>query len=147
MGTFGLLTFKVILVPFGAVICDFSITTISKKKKKRHYFFYKSQPKFITFFSIITSIVLRKELLGLFFEILRFRFLTLFFSKNSNSRLYPMEKSKTSVILKTIDRRAKRSEIWDSRVVVQHIWGTFGLLALKVIWGHSVHFQIFVIWA
>ena len=44
-----------------------------------------------------------------------------------------MEKSKTSVIWKTSDRRAKRSEIWDSWVVIQHIRGTFGLLAFKVI--------------
>ncbi len=44
-----------------------------------------------------------------------------------------MEKSKTSIIWKTSDRRAKRSEIWDSRVVVQYIWGIFGLVAFKVI--------------
>ncbi len=44
-----------------------------------------------------------------------------------------MEKSKTSIIFKTSDHRAKRSEIWDSWVVVQHIRGTFGLLAFKVI--------------
>ena len=44
-----------------------------------------------------------------------------------------MEKSKTSIIWKKSDRRAKRSEIWDSRVVVQHIWGAFGLVAFKVI--------------
>ncbi len=29
--------------------------------------------------------------------------------------------------------RAKRSENLDSWVVVRHIWGTFGLVALKVI--------------
>ena len=46
-----------------------------------------------------------------------------------------MEKSKTSNIWKTSDRRAKRSELWDSWVVVQHIWGTFSLVAFKVIWG------------
>ncbi len=44
-----------------------------------------------------------------------------------------MEKSKASVIWKTTDRRVKRSEIWDSWVVVQHIWGTFGLVAFTVI--------------
>ncbi len=44
-----------------------------------------------------------------------------------------MEKSKTSIIWKTSLRRAKRGEIWDSRVVFQHIWGTFGLVAFKVI--------------
>ena len=46
-----------------------------------------------------------------------------------------MEKSKTSIIWKSSDQRAKRSEIWDSRVVVQHtcIQGTFALVAFKVI--------------
>ena len=44
-----------------------------------------------------------------------------------------MEKSKTSITWKTSNRRANLSEIWDSRVVVQHIWGTFGLVAFKVI--------------
>ncbi len=43
-----------------------------------------------------------------------------------------MEKSKTSIIWKTSDRRAKRSEIWDSWVVIQNIRRTFGLLAFKV---------------
>ena len=51
----------------------------------------------------------------------------------ANSPLYPMEKSKTSIILKTRARRAKRSEIWESRVVIQHIRGTFGLLVFNVI--------------
>ncbi len=31
------------------------------------------------------------------------------------------------------DRRAKRGEIWDSRVVVQHIMDTFGLFVFNVI--------------
>ena len=46
-----------------------------------------------------------------------------------------MEKSKTSIICKTSDRRAKRSEIWYSWVVVQHIKGTIGLLTFNVILG------------
>ena len=44
-----------------------------------------------------------------------------------------MEKSKTSVVGKTSDRRATLSEIWDERVVFSYIWGTFGLLTYKVI--------------
>ena len=44
-----------------------------------------------------------------------------------------MDKSKTSFIWKTSDRRAKENEIWDSWVLVQHIRGTFGLLAFKFI--------------
>ena len=43
-----------------------------------------------------------------------------------------METSKTSVVWKTGSRRAKRSEIWGLRVVVQHIRGTFGLVVFKV---------------
>ena len=41
-----------------------------------------------------------------------------FFFENFNSPLYPMEKTKTSVTWKTIDRRATRSEICDSWVLV-----------------------------
>ena len=37
------------------------------------------------------------------------------------------------MIWKTNDRRAKRSEILNSLVVLQHIWGTFRLVAFKVI--------------
>ena len=36
-----------------------------------------------------------------------------------------MEKQKISIIWSTSDHRAKRSEIWDSRVVVQYKWGTY----------------------
>ena len=43
------------------------------------------------------------------------------------------KKKNPSIICKTSDRRAKRNEMWDSRVVVQHIWGTFSLVAFKVI--------------
>ena len=46
-----------------------------------------------------------------------------------------MKKQKTSIIWKTSDRRAKRSESWDSWVVIEHIRGTFGLLAFRVILG------------
>ncbi len=54
-----------------------------------------------------------------------------------------MEKSKTSIIWKKSDRRAKRSEIWDSWVVVQHIRGTFDTLAFKVILGSFEVLAIF----
>ncbi len=52
--------------------------------------------------------------------------LTLFF-RNSNFKFVAYEEIKIPS-----DRRAKRSEIWDSRVVVPHIWGTFGLVTFKV---------------
>ncbi len=53
-----------------------------------------------------------------------------FFFENSN---FPMivayGEIKTLNIWKSSDRRAKRSEIWDSWVDIQHIRGSFGLLA------------------
>ncbi len=54
-----------------------------------------------------------------------------------------MEKSKTSIIWIISNRRAKRSEIWDSWVVTIHIRGTFGILAFKVILGSFGAFAIF----
>ena len=46
-----------------------------------------------------------------------------------------MGKYKSANIWKTADRRAKRTEIWDSGHVVGFIWGTFDLLSVKVILG------------
>ncbi len=54
-----------------------------------------------------------------------------------------MEKSKTSIIWKTSDRRATRSEIWDSWVLYTTYKGTFGLLAFKVILGSFGALAIF----
>ncbi len=36
---------------------------------------------------------------------------------------------------KTACRRAKRNEIWESEVMVEHIWGTFDPVVLHVILG------------
>ena len=55
------------------------------------------------------SVVFTKVLFWIF-EILNFRFLTIFLI----SPLYPMRKPKTSIIWKTSDRIAKQSEIWAS---------------------------------
>ncbi len=71
-----------------------------------------------------------------------FRFLN-FLSKISLSLFYPMEKPKTSIIWKTNDRRAKRGEIWVSRVVLQHVKGTFGRVPFNVILGAFGAFAIF----
>ncbi len=65
------------------------------------------------------------------FEILRFRFLTICL----NSPLYPMGKPKTSIICKTSDRRAKRSEIRALGVSIQCTQGTFDTSVIKVILG------------
>ena len=51
-----------------------------------------------------------------------------FFSKFSNSLLYPMEKSKTSIIWKTNVIEQKGVNFGTQGVLVQHIWGTFGLV-------------------
>ncbi len=65
--------------------------------------------------SWIFLLILAQKLLWESFEIFSFWFLTrVFFSKNSNSPLYPMWKRKTSIIWQTSDRRAKRGESWDS---------------------------------
>ncbi len=58
-----------------------------------------------------------------------------------------MGKSKTLIISETSDRRAKRSEIWDSWVLVKHISGTFDLVTLKVIRWSFGALAIFQHWA
>ncbi len=57
------------------------------------------------------------------------------FSKVSNLSLYYIRKRKTSLIWKTRYRRGKRNQMWDSRAVVRHIWGTFVFVAFNVILG------------
>ncbi len=62
----------------------------------------------------------------------------------SNSPLYPTEGTNTSIVWKKNDRREKRSEMWDSRAVIEHISCTFGIAAFKFFFGdHSMHFAIF----
>ncbi len=69
------------------------------------------------------------------FEILSFR-LMIFFSKISISPLSHMGRPKhNAIIWKMKYGRAKQSEIWDQRTVLQHIRGTFGLLAFKGLLG------------
>ncbi len=72
-----------------------------------------------------------------FWDFWNFEFLIFndFFAKISNSPLYPVEKPKSSIIWKTSDRRAKRSEIWHSQVLTIPIWCTFDLVAFNVILG------------
>ena len=43
--------------------------------------------------------------------------------------------SQNSLFSKTVCRRAKRTEIWDSGILVTHIWGAFDLVGYKVILG------------
>ena len=74
------------------------------------------------------------QFLGIY-EILSFRFFFFFFSKISTSWLYPVEKSETLVTCKKSGRRTNRSESWDSRTIVQHIWGTFSHAAFNGILG------------
>ena len=86
---------------------------------------------------IFVSMVLTKLRLGIW----TFEFLILtFFSKILNS---PLCLWGNQELWKTKDRRAKLSEIWDLRVVVQHIWGTFGLVVFKVILGSFGALPIF----
>ena len=45
-------------------------------------------------------------------------------------------------ILEVANRRVKRSKIWDSRVLVEHLWGIF-FTEFNVILGHPVHVDFF----
>ncbi len=73
---------------------------------------YKLQPKVFKLVMNFPPNSPHKTTLGYF----EFPIFSDFFSKILSSPLYPMEKLKTSSIWKISDRRAKRSEIWDSRV-------------------------------
>ncbi len=44
-----------------------------------------------------------------------------------------MEKLKMANILEMVNRRAKRSGIWESWVLVEYIWGVLDLIVFKVI--------------
>ncbi len=59
-----------------------------------------------------------------------------------------MKNPKTSIIWKKSDRRTKRREIWDMRVVVQLtcIWGTFDLVAFNFVLGSFPTLGIFRSW-
>ncbi len=48
---------------------------------------------------------------------------------------WPVGNEKQANILEMASGRAKRSEIWDSVVLEEHVWGTFDLAAFTVIWG------------
>ncbi len=93
--------------------------------------FYKSQPVFKLVLNFPSNGP-HKTTFGIF-ELLSFQFLTSFSENFKFTIVAYMEKLETSIIWKTSDGRAKQSEIWDSRVAVQQIWGTFGLVAFKVI--------------
>ncbi len=54
-----------------------------------------------------------------------------------------MGKPKTSIILKTNDSRAKRSENWALGVIIQCTQGTFDTSVIKVILGSLGAFPIF----
>ena len=78
----------------------------------KRYSSYKSQPNDFKLALNFPPNGPPKNAFGIF-EILSFDF----FSKISNSPLQPMEKSKTSIIWKKRDRKAKRREMWDSWVL------------------------------
>ena len=42
------------------------------------------------------------------------------------------------------DRRANQSQIWDTGLLVGHVWGTFDLIVFKVIWGHPADLRVFL---
>ena len=76
----------------------------------KRYSSYKSQPRV---FKLVLNFPLNgphKNGLGIS-EILSFRFLTHLFLRNFKFTIVPYGKLKTSILWKTSDRRAKRSEI------------------------------------
>ncbi len=58
-----------------------------------------------------------------------------------------MEKWKLVNILEVAIRKTKRSQIWDSGLLLEHIWGTFDLAAINVIWESFGDLTIFRKWA
>ncbi len=57
------------------------------------------------------------------------------FNESLNFTIVPYGETKNSIIWKTRDRRAKRSEIWVSRVSMQRTQGTIDTYVIKVILG------------
>ncbi len=102
-------------------------------KLSKFYFAYKSQPK--VFKVVLNEFSSQRSSQNYIWD-WKFEFVIvndhLFENFKSTISAYGKIK-KNSSILKTSDRRAKRSEIWDLWVIVQHIWGTFGLVPVKVI--------------
>ena len=101
-------------------------------KISKRYSSYKSQRNVFKLVLNVTPNGPHRMTLRIF-QILSFRFVTIFSRKFQIHHC--MKKSKTSIIWKTPDRRAKRSDILDSWIVTQHILGTLGILAFKVILG------------
>ncbi len=103
-------------------------------KLSKRYASYKSQANVSKLVLNIPPNCPRKSTFGLF-DVFSFPFLTIFF-ENFKFIIIPTEKAKkNSIIWKKRNHRAKRSEILESRVVVQNIYGTFGLVVFQVILG------------
>ncbi len=58
-----------------------------------------------------------------------------------NSPLFPMETPKTSIFWKTSDHREKRSEIWDSWVLIEYKWHIFTFDPPRSSWNYLVHLR------
>ena len=71
-----------------------------------------------------------------------------FFFENFEFAIIAHGETKTSIVWKTSDRTAKRSESSDSWVLVIHIpvWRTVNLVTSKVIWGSFGAIAIFHDW-
>ncbi len=98
------------------IFFSFSLTCYPMVLKiSKRYSSYKSQPKVFKLVLNFPPLVLT----NCFEDFWNFEFaiFNYYFSKISNSPLYSMGNSKTSIILKTSDHRGKRSEIWGSGVV------------------------------
>ncbi len=106
-------------------------------KISKRYSSYKSQPKVL---KLVLNFLPNGPHKTAIVEILSFWLLTFFFPENLKFTIVAYgEKNPLNFLEKRYanDRRAKRSEIWDSWMVVQHIWSTLGLVAFKVILSSS----------
>ncbi len=84
-------------------------------KISKRYSSYKSQPKAFKLFLNFLPNAPHKSTFGIF-ENSSLRFLMIFF-ENFKFTIVPYGETKNLNYLKTTDRRAKRSEIWDSGVL------------------------------
>ncbi len=117
--TFGI--FVMLQIEILTILFSFSLTwdPIGVINSKRHS--YISYPKVLKLILNFPPYGPHKTKFGIF-KILNFRLLMIFeFSMIEilNSPLYHIGKPKTSVIWKTSNRRAKRSESWELRVLVK----------------------------
>ena len=101
------------------------------------YSSYKSQPNVFKHVLNFSRYGLQKSMLGIYqIGIFEFPIFNEMFSKISYSPLYPMEKSKTTFIWKTSDRRARGNEIYKPALELSSKWSS-----QNYVWIWKIKFQ------